>query len=220
MNKENLRLDYFIDPSIPIYQHPSHFRFNTDTKLLAQFMKIRKGDRVLDIGTNNGALLLYADQFDVKELIGVEVLQDSSEIAKYNASCFIKHPCTIIHAPIQSVEVNLVDVIISNPPFFTEKETHPNTIMDMRQLGRVEVHCDLDDLCKHANRLLKSHGRFYFVHRPDRIHEIAMALAKYNFSMKTLQFAYDPRNDAVKSVLIEAVKEANGRCQVLPMVVL
>ena len=220
MNKDLLRLDYFIDPSIPIYQHPDHFRFNTDTKLLAQFMKVKKNETVLDIGTNNGALLLYADHFDVKKLIGVEVLEDSCQIARLNAESFIKHDCSIIHSSIQDLDVDLVDVIISNPPFFTEKETHPNTVMDMRQLGRVEVNCDLDDLCKHANRLLKSRGRFYFVHRPDRIHEIALVLAKYNFAMKTLQFAYDPRNDAVKSVLIEAVKEANCRCCVLPMVVL
>lgn len=218
MNKENLRLDYFIDPSISIYQHPEHFHFNTDTKLLAQFMKIRKGDTVLDIGTNNGALLLYADRYDVSKLIGVEVLEESSQIAQLNADCFIHHSCQIIHAPIQEVNVDLVDVIVSNPPFFTEKETHPNIVMDMRQLGRVEVHCDLDDLCKHANRLLKSNGRFYFVHRPDRIHEIMDALTKYHFSAKTLQFAYDARNDAVKSVLIEAVKEAKCRCKVLPMV--
>ena len=131
MNKENLRLDYFIDPKISIYQHPDHFHFNTDTKLLAQFMKLKKGDVVLDIGTNNGALLLYADQFDVKELIGVEVLEKSSQIAKLNAECFISHPCQIINLPIQEVEHDLVDVIVSNPPFFTEKETHPNTVMDM-----------------------------------------------------------------------------------------
>ena len=220
MIKENLRLDYFIDPSIPIYQHSSHFRFNTDTKLLAQFMKIKKGETVLDIGTNNAALLLYADRYDVKKLIGVEILEESSQIAKLNAESFIQHPYEIFNSPIQDVKTDLVDVIISNPPFFTEKETHPDTIMNMRQLGRVEIHCDLDDLCKHASRLLKSHGRFYFVHRPDRIHEIAIALDRYNLSIKTMQFAYDPRNDAVKSVLIEAIKDTKGRCQVLPMVVL
>lgn len=220
MNKENLRLDYFIDPKIHIYQHPDHFHFNTDTKLLAQFMKIKNGDVVLDIGTNNAALLLYADQFNVKKLIGVEVLEESSQIAQLNADSFISHPCQIIHMPIQEVEHELVDVIVSNPPFFTQNETHPNTVMNMRQLGRIEVHCDLDDLCKHASRLLKSMGRFYFVHRPDRIHEIMLALNKYNFSVKTLQFAYDARNDAVKSVLIEAIKDSNCRCKVLPMVML
>ena len=220
MNKDNLRLDYFMDPKIRLYQHLDHFHFNTDTKLLAQFMKIKKGDVVLDIGTNNGALLLYADQFDVAALIGVEILEESSKIAQLNADSFMKHSCQIIHAPIQEVEHDLVDVIVSNPPFFTQNETHPNTVMNMRQLGRVEVYCDLDDLCMHASRLLKSMGRFYFVHRPDRIHEIFLALAQYNFSVKTLQFAYDARNDAVKTVLIEAVKDSKCRCKVLPMVML
>ena len=38
------------------YQDSEHFRFNTDTKLLAQFVRLKKQERILDIGTNNGAL--------------------------------------------------------------------------------------------------------------------------------------------------------------------
>ena len=220
MDPSKLRLDYFIRKDIPIYQHTEHFHFNTDTKLLAEFMHVKKGDVFLDIGTNNGALLLYADQFEVKKLIGVEVLQDSYEVAKYNAEKFIQHDYEILHAPIQEVNLPLVDVIVSNPPFFTENETHPNTLYDMRQLGRIEINCDLDDLCKNAARLLKSYGRFYFVHRPDRLQEILVCLHTYHLSVKTLQFLYDQRTKSVKSVFIEAIKDSHCRCKVLPSVVI
>ena len=216
MNKERLELDYFMDPALKLYQHKDHFRFNTDTKALARFMKIQKGDTVLDIGTNNGVLLRYADQFPVKKLIGVEVLQESFEVAQYNAETFFQHDYELIHAPIQEVQTDLVDVVISNPPFFPENAIHPDTVLDMRQLGRVEVNCSLEELCKNAARLLKSYGRFYLVHRPDRIQEIFVHLAENNFSVKTLQFVFDHRDQAVKSVLVEAVKDSGCRCRVLP----
>lgn len=210
-----LRKDYFIDKEITLYQNKDHFCFNTDTKLLAKFMKIKKGDVVLDIGTNNGALLVWADQMEVKQLIGVEVLKESFEVAKWNAKNFI-HDTILINQPIQEVDIEPVDCIISNPPFFTQNETHPNTKMNIRQLGRVEINLSLEDLIYHASRLLKSNGRFYFVHRPARIHEIMNVLSKYQFKAKTIGFAYDSRDRECKSLLVEAIKEGQCNCQILP----
>lgn len=38
----SLKLDYFIDENIQLYQDDEHFRFNTDTKLLAKFVRLKK----------------------------------------------------------------------------------------------------------------------------------------------------------------------------------
>ena len=50
-----LRKDYFLDESMILFQDEDHFHFNTDTKLLAKFMRLKKDETILDIGTNNGA---------------------------------------------------------------------------------------------------------------------------------------------------------------------
>ena len=209
----DLRLDYFIRQDFKLYQHKEHFHFNTDTRLLANFLKVNDQETVLDIGTNNGALLLWVDQFEVKKLYGVEVLKEAYDIARLNADTFFQHEHEIIHAPIQEVNVESVDVIISNPPFFTQKETHPNVKMDMRQLGRIEINLTLDELIKHANRLLKSNGRFYFVHRPNRFNDICKVLYKYHFQIQSMQVAYD--QNVAKSLLIEARKESGCDCKIL-----
>lgn len=96
INKSDLRLDYFLDKERPLYQHPKHFHFNTDTKLLANFCAIRKGERILDIGCNNGALLYACDQYDVKELVGVEIFDEACLVARYNVEHFFKHPTKIV----------------------------------------------------------------------------------------------------------------------------
>ena len=60
MDLSQCHLDYLPNTDIYYYQHPDMFHTNTDTALLGEFADIRKKDVVLDIGTNNGALLLYA----------------------------------------------------------------------------------------------------------------------------------------------------------------
>ena len=216
----NIHKDYFIKEDIPIYQNRDHFCFNTDTKCLASFIKVKKKETMLDICTNNGALLIWLDQFNIDKLIGVEVLKESYEIACMNAEAFIKHECILINQPIQSVEIDAVDVIVSNPPFFPKKETNEHTIMTMRQLGRIEENLTLEELISNAHRLLKSNGRFYFVHRPSRLNYIFYYLLKYNFHVKTLQMVVDHRDHEVKSVLIEAIKESNCQCNVLDSMII
>ena len=70
-----MRKDYFLREDLVLYQDQDAFCFNTDTKFLARFMELRKNEVVLDIGTNNGALLLAADQYPIQLMIGVEVLE-------------------------------------------------------------------------------------------------------------------------------------------------
>ncbi|WP_296240163.1 methyltransferase [uncultured Faecalicoccus sp.] len=212
-----LQLDYFIDPDNQIYQHPEHFHFNTDSKLLANFMKIKQGERVLDVGCNNAALLSICDRQEVKELVGVEILQEPCEVARKNASSF-KHPVRIVHSSILDFKDEPFDVIISNPPYFPIQSTHEQTKMDLRQLGRIEINLTLQQLISCVSRLLKSNGRFYFVHRPNRLNEIAKNLYQHHMQIKTLQFAYD--QNVVKSVLIEAIKESNCDCKVLQPIII
>lgn len=211
----SLTLDYFIDENLKLYQDPEHFRFNTDTKLLAQFVRLKKQERVLDIGTNNAAILVYLDQFNVKELVGVEILEETSKVAQKNVDTFIKHPARIVNKPIQEYTDNLFDVIVSNPPYFKMKANQQPEKLNFRHLGRMEENLTLEQLVYHASRLLKSYGRFYMVHRPNRLNEINRVLYANHFSIRNLQFAYDHRDNKVKSVLIEAIKESNCDMNVL-----
>ena len=58
---------------IIVYQDDTMFRMNTDTEVLGNFLNIHKNDTVLDMGTNQGALMLYASLFNPKKIIGLEI---------------------------------------------------------------------------------------------------------------------------------------------------
>lgn len=209
----NLRLDYFIDENKKIYQHNDHFHFNTDTKLLSAFAKVKKQERVLDIGCNNGALLYGCDDVEVKELVGVEIFEEACQVARKNVETFFKHSARIVCSRIQDFEDEPFDVILSNPPYFKVDATHPDVQINARQQGRIELNLSLEELIENAARLLKSNGRFYFVHRPNRLNDIVRYLYQHHFQIKSMQIAYD--KEVAKSLLIEAQKEASCDCTIL-----
>ena len=47
-------------------------------------MVVRKGESVLDLGCNNGALLLYASRFSPSSLTGVDLLPQALDLAAEN----------------------------------------------------------------------------------------------------------------------------------------
>ena len=78
-----MSFDYLPDTNIYLKQRKDMFRVNTDTHLLGNFMLVKKNESVLDIGTNNGALLLYASRY-TDDLSGVDILKEAIELAAFN----------------------------------------------------------------------------------------------------------------------------------------
>ena len=58
------------------------FCINTDTQVLGEFLEVYKKDRVLDIGTNTGALLIYASLFNPTKLVGIDINDKALALAK------------------------------------------------------------------------------------------------------------------------------------------
>ncbi|MCF0260679.1 MAG: methyltransferase [Erysipelotrichaceae bacterium] len=213
MNPEHLRKDWFIDRDCPLYQNPKHFCFNTDSILLAQFAKPRRGERILEIGCNNAAVLLWMDRFDVKELHGVEILKEPAELARLNLEIFAGHPWKIYSCDVKDLQSGSYDLVLSNPPFFPLGSGMPKEELDYRQLGRFEVNLDLNSLIREAARQLRSNGRFILVHRPDRLTDILKAFDENALSLRRFAAAYDWRDQEAKSILLEGIKE--GTCSVI-----
>ena len=108
-----------------------------------------------------------------------------------------------------------VDVIICNPPYFKVTSDKQLNVSDYKRIARHECYLTLEVLCASANRLLKEKGRFYLVHRSDRLVDICVEMRKNELEIKTLQFIRDCENDMAHGILIEAVKQGNVHCKVM-----
>ncbi|MEG0093937.1 MAG: methyltransferase [Erysipelotrichaceae bacterium] len=212
-----LTYDYLNHDDFRLLQDHNMFHFNSDTAHLAHFMKIRSSDDVLDIGTNNGALLLYASRFTKKRLVGVELQDKASQLARINMEMHQIEDYNIITSDIKDYPDDKFKVIVCNPPYFklSEQAIEPTS----KQIARHELYLDLDTLLKQFERLCSDGGRIYFVHRADRLAEIIEKLHNVHIEVKTLQIIYDEHKDYARGILIEASKQAKTGITILKPIV-
>lgn len=213
------REDFFIDPDCRILQNKKHFCFNSDSVDLAKFVRIHAGDQVCEIGTNNGAILVYLDRFKPERLTGIEILEEPAQIAKENMKQLKNASYEIFCGSVTDYPMVQFDVVLSNPPFFEmgdfEKKQLESGQFNSRQLARFEQNLDLAGLIEQASRLLRSYGRFYLVHRPERMVEAILEMDRHQLAPSRIQFVYDARDNQAKAVLIEAIKEGTSKAQIL-----
>ena len=218
MKKEDLMYNYIHDSDVYLYQRKDMFRMNTDTALLAHFMRVESDEVILDIGTNNAALLCYAALSKPKMMYGVDVLKEACELADFN----LKDrgiPYQIICDDICNVILHDIDVIVCNPPYFPYDENSNSNESIYLKTARHEYMLKLDDLCNKVSKLLKDKGRFYMVHRANRIQEIMNTLSKYGLYVKVMQLIYDENKEHAIGILIEAYKDSGYHTNVLKPII-
>ena len=201
---DKLRIDYLqkhID--YKVVQHEDMYHFNTDTCLLGEFIKINKGDKVLDVGTNNGALLVFIiNKGGIA--CGIEINKQALEIAKLTLK-ENNFEATLINQDFKTYLANeKYDVIVSNPPYFSSKEEKQKNQNEHLKIARHEEMLDLKSLCASIANNLKEDGKVYLVHRPNRLDDIEKNLNEVGLYINEYQLVYDYRKKDAKSLLIKA----------------
>jgi tRNA1(Val) A37 N6-methylase TrmN6 len=192
--------------------------FNLDTILLAHFAKVpAKSKTVIDIGTGVGALILYLSQKTKANIIGVEIQENRYLQALKNIALnHLESKLSCIHQDIKHVDLKDVDYIVSNPPFFKVSEKANLNESEEEQIARHEIALTLDDLAKHASRILKFGGRFAMIHRPDRFAEITQVFSSYQLEIKRIRFVHPYIDEKPNHILIEAMKNGSPGMVVEP----
>ncbi len=134
-------------------------KVGTDGVLLGAWATVRPADRrVLDIGTATGVIaLMMTQRAPETHVTGIDVI-DVAE-ARENADASPWGPrLTFEQCAVQSFEAPApFDLILSNPPFFTEALLCPD---DGRTIARHAVTLSHEALCAAVLRLLAPNGHF------------------------------------------------------------
>ncbi|MEG3058919.1 tRNA1(Val) (adenine(37)-N6)-methyltransferase [Anaerorhabdus sp.] len=205
-----MSFDYLPETTIEIKQRKDMFRMNSDTHFLGKFMDVKNDETVLDIGCNNGALLLYASEFKPTKLVGVDYFKEAIELAKEN----FEHNhlnAELYCSKIQDFNYDAFDVILCNPPFFKCDEKSNVNESEYLRIARHEEMLTLDELFHHVSRLLNENGRFYLVHRSTRLTEIVEIAIRYGFKIKRMRQVFDQNKEHSTSSLFEIIKGKNNQ---------
>lgn len=213
------RLDDLERNGLKIIQDPGRFCFGMDAVLLSGFAAAPEGGRVLDLGTGTGIIpILMSAKTKAKELIGLEIQQESADMAersvKLNDLC---DRVKIVHGDIkeagQIFDAASFDVVTSNPPYMIGGHGLQNPDAP-KAIARHEIMCDLRDVVAAAVRLLKSGGKFYMVHRPFRLAEIMVVMHEMGLEPKRMQLVYPFIDKEPSMVLIEGARGGKSRITV------
>ena len=210
---------------LKVIQNKNSYCFSVDSIMLAKFIKIKKRERVIDLGTGCGVIPFLIYHPEKNNLIyGVEIQDNLVSLAR--KSIFLNNldkEIFIIHDDINNLREKFsgeyFDVITVNPPYIPDGRGKSSSNSE-QLIARHETNINLDNILRMSNYLLKKGGRFYFIHRTDIFVPVIMALKKYSFEPKVLQFIYTKKDREAKRFLCEARKEGGTELKVLPPIFL
>lgn len=219
--KPEERLDDLQVKGYQIIQNPSKFCFGMDAVLLSNFAKVKKGEKVLDIGTGTGIIpILLEAKSEGEYFTGLEIQEESADMARRSVAYnHLEDKIDIVTGDVKEA-VNLFgsvffDVITTNPPYMIG--THGLQNKDSaKAIARHEILCDLDDILRTSAKLLRSGGRFYMVHRPFRLAEILSKMCAYKIEPKRMRLVHPYIDKEPNMVLIEGSRGGNSRMTVEP----
>jgi len=216
-----LVLNDLFDYDYKIYQDTNAFKFSIDSILIAEFAKINKKDKVLDLCTGNGVIPLILSKKYMNHIYGMEIQKDIYDLAKMS----IKHnrkesQITLINDDVNNVlnyfPGNSLDIILCNPPYFkNSEESHKNPFLPL-QIARHEVKINLGNILELSSKLLNNKKKLYLVHLTERIDEIILLSNKYGMAVKYIQPIYPNFNKKSNIALYEIVKKGKSGVKMLP----
>ena len=224
--KPGERLDDLQLGGYEIIQDPERFCFGVDAVMLSDFVKVRKDETVLDLGTGTGILpILLAAKTQGGHFTGLEIQEESADMARRSVSHNqLGGKIDIVTGDIKEAAgifgPAFFDVIVTNPPYMLERHGLKNP-QDAKAIARHEVLCTLDDILRESGRLLQeSKGRFYMIHKPFRLAEIIIKMNYYKIEPKRLQFIHPYLDKEPTMVLIEGIKGGKSRVRIEPPVIM
>lgn len=168
-----------------VAQHGAAHLVGTDAVLLGAWADVGNAHRFLDIGTGTGVVsLMLAQRLSHSASwsgVGVEIHAPSAALARENfiASPWHEH-LEVWEGAVQQFSPTLpFDLIVSNPPFFSETTVSPDKD---RSLGRHTASLSAEDLLAAVSRLLAPQGRFCVI-LPERegrnLRELSVPMGLY-----------------------------------------
>lgn len=214
--KPEERLDDLQIKGFEIIQHPGKFCFGMDAVLLSNFARVKKGERVLDLGTGTGIIpILLSAKTEGQGFVGLEIQEESADMARRSvAHNSLEDRVEIVDGDIKEAATIFgpasFDVITTNPPYMIGQHGISNP-SDTKAIARHEVLCTLDDILKESARILKPKGRFYMVHRPFRLAEILSKMVAVGIEPKRMRLVHPFVDKEPNMVLIEGLRGGNSR---------
>ena len=199
-------------PDGPVFRQDRQQKLTTDSLLLADFARIKAGEKGADLGCASGLLmLLLLWREPGLHMTGLELRPEAAGLAEENLRANGLTDCAEIlcgdfRETVKQLQNAGFDFVIANPPYFpTDSGTLPGD--RDRAAARGETECSLPELLHTAARLCRSGGKLFLCFRPERLGELMEEMRKAHLEPKRLRFVHHRAAAAASIVLVEGRKD-------------
>jgi tRNA1Val (adenine37-N6)-methyltransferase len=215
-------IDTFMDGRLNLIQSKDGYRFSIDAVLLAEFVTIRQGDVIVDLGTGCGVipLILLLTKW-VGYALGLEIQEELASQAARNVHLNgFDDQMGIVLGDIKNppIAAGSADVVICNPPYRQMKSGRINPD-PRRAIARHEIMAGIDDILRAARSVLRKKGRFALIYSSTRLADILARMRRFGLEAKKIQIIYPDLNSGAKLVLVEAILGGRPGLKIGPPIV-
>jgi len=197
-----------------IIQKNNSFRYGVDAVLLAEFADIKQGSSVIDLGTGTGviSILIYARR-KIADITALEIQKDIADMAERSVRLnglekSIKVLCMDLRDSPELLGRARYDCIVTNPPYM-KKGCGINNPSETKAISRFEIMCSLEEVLMTSKALLKPGGKFFMVHRTDRLADIIYEMRNNGIEPKRIRFVHPSAGKRPNLLLIEGARGGN-----------
>ncbi len=229
---ENERIDELNINDLKVIQNKEYFMFGIDSVILSSLVKSTSSSNVIvDFCTGSGVIpILLTPRVKYKKIIGVELQKEMYDLAVRNIKLnSLENDVSVINKDIKEykeiiryIRENVsssgnVDVIVCNPPY---KEVGTGVINEnsVKYIARHEEKCTLEDIFISSSKLLKTKGKLYLVHKPDRLADLICLARKYNLEVKEITMLQPTKEKKPSIVFVEYVKDGKKGLNISPVI--
>ena len=206
---ENERIDDLERNGYRIIQNSNGFCFGMDAVLLSGFVQPKTRGKVVDLGTGTGIIpILLRAKTASRDIYGLEIQDISFDMAERSVRLNnLQDEVHIVKGDIKEASEifgkGSCDCVTSNPPYMKPDGglKNPN---ESKAIARHELLCTFEDVAEQSAKLLKEGGKFYLVHRPERLAEIMDTLRQYRLEPKRLKMVHSFVDSEAVLFLLEA----------------
>jgi tRNA1Val (adenine37-N6)-methyltransferase len=218
-------LDALFDGRLKLLQSRSGYRVSIDPLLLAYFVSVKRGQKIVDLGTGNGVICLaLAHLYPSASLTGIEIQTSLAERAVHNVRLNgLEGRIKIIPGDVRGREYSLkpgsFDVAVCNPPY-RRPSSGRVSVNDEKRIARHELNGDLVGFLRAGAFLLRDKGHMALVYLAGRSADLIVAMRQAGIEPKRLRMVHSFAEAEASLILLEGVKGGKAGLAVLPPLVI
>lgn len=213
--------DGLLNGRLTVFQEKTGYRFSVDALLLAGLTRVKPQDRIVDLGTGCGVvLLIFAFRKMGSELVGVEIQSELARLAEKSVvTNGFSHRIQICNHDFRKAaerfEAERFDLVVSNPPFrrLDTGRINPHT---QKARARHELFGSVRDVFAAGRHLLRKGGRLAVVYPSVRLGHLMVAAHQEGFAPKELTVIHSRPSTPGCLVHLECRKEGGEGLRVAP----